>query len=300
MKTDFKTIQVEIKDGVAVLTMNNPPVNQLSEHFVLELAQAVSEAFGDDGVKALVLTGSGNNFIAGADITQIKDVKTKAELLPKMKANMHFLNSIETGPKAVVAAINGNCLGGGLEIAMCCHYRVAVKGINLGQPEVQIGLIPGAGGTQRLPRLIGLRYALEMITMGKPIKAEVAHQRGLVDEVTDPEKLLAAAVKAAGRFAARELNIKARATRNRHYWIPSAAEKKALMDFTKAMTAAQAKGYIAPFKAVEAIDKGLSYDIDADLAKRSRPLCRLCGIGCGQKSDRHLSEYPRCRQAAED
>jgi enoyl-CoA hydratase/carnithine racemase len=269
MRTDFKTIQLEIKDGVAVLTMNNPPVNQLSEHFVLELAQAVSEAFGDDGVKALVLTGSGDNFIAGADITQIKDVKTKAELLPKMKANMHFLNSIETGPKAVVAAINGNCLGGGLEIAMCCHYRVAVKGINLGQPEVQIGLIPGAGGTQRLPRLIGLRYALEMITMGKPIKAEVAHQRGLVDEVTDPEKLLAAAVKAAGRFAARELNIKARATRNRHYWIPSAAEKKALMDFTKAMTAAQVKGYIAPFKAVEAIDKGLSYDIDPDLAREA-------------------------------
>jgi len=269
MKTDYKTIQVEIKDGVAVLTMNNPPVNQLSEHFVLELAQAIGEAFGDDAIKALVLTGSGDNFIAGADITQIKDVKAKAELLPKMKKNTQFLNSIETGPKPVVAAINGNCLGGGLEIAMCCHYRVAVKGINLGQPEVQIGLIPGAGGTQRLPRLIGLRYALEMITIGKPIKAEAAHQRGLVDELTDPDKLVNAAVKAAGRFAAGELNIKARATRNRHHWIPSTAEKKALMDFTKAMMAAQAKGYIAPFKAVEAIDKGLSYDIDADLAREA-------------------------------
>jgi 3-hydroxyacyl-CoA dehydrogenase/enoyl-CoA hydratase/carnithine racemase len=269
MNTDYKTIQVEIKDGVAVLTMNNPPVNQLSEHFVMELAQAIGEAFGEDAVKALVLTGSGNNFIAGADITQIKDVKTKDELLPKMKENMRFLNSIETGPKAVVAAINGNCLGGGLEIAMCCHYRVAVKGINLGQPEVQIGLIPGAGGTQRLPRLVGLRYALEMITIGKPIKAEVAHQRGLVDEVTDPEKLVEAAVKAARRFAARELNVRARATRNRYYWIPSAAEKKGMMEFAKAMTAAQAKGYIAPFKALEAIDKGLSYDIDADLEREA-------------------------------
>jgi 3-hydroxyacyl-CoA dehydrogenase/enoyl-CoA hydratase/carnithine racemase len=269
MKTDYNTIQVEIRDGVAVLTMNNPPVNQLSEHFVVELAQAIGEAFGNDAVKALVLTGSGDNFIAGADITQIKDVKTKAELLPKMKENMRFLNSIETGPKAVVAAINGNCLGGGLEIAMCCHYRVAAKGINLGQPEVQIGLIPGAGGTQRLPRLIGLRYALEMITVGKPIKSEVAHQRGLVDEVTDPDKLIEAAVKAARRFAARELNVKARATRNRHYWIPSAAEKKGMMDFAKAMTAAQAKGYIAPFKALEAIDKGLSYDIDADLEREA-------------------------------
>jgi 3-hydroxyacyl-CoA dehydrogenase/enoyl-CoA hydratase/carnithine racemase len=194
-----------------------------------------------------------------------------------MMEGMKFMNHIETGPKPVVAAINGNCLGGGLEIAMCCHYRVAVKGINLGQPEVQIGLIPGAGGTQRLPRLIGLRYALEMITIGKPIKAEVAHQRGLVDEVADPEELVDVALKAAGRFIAGELNLNARATRNRHHWIPSAAEKKALMDFTKAMTKAQAKGYIAPFKAVEAIDKGLSYDIDADL-RREAELFADCAL----------------------
>jgi 3-hydroxyacyl-CoA dehydrogenase/enoyl-CoA hydratase/carnithine racemase len=178
---------------------------------------------------------------------------------------MKFINSIETGPKPVVAAINGNCLGGGLEIAMVCHYRVAADGVNLGQPEVQIGLIPGAGGTQRLPRLVGLRHALEMITIGKPIKAKVGLQRGLVDEVVEPEKLVDAAVSAAGRFTTGEFNIKARATRNRHLWIPSAAEKKAMMGFTKAMVGAQSKGYIAPMKAVEAIDKGLSYDIEKDL-----------------------------------
>ena len=269
MKTDYKSIQVEIKDGVAVLTMNNPPVNQLSGHFVLELAEAISAAFDDEVIKAVVLTGSGKNFIAGADIKQIKDIQTRAELLPILRDNNRFLNRIETGPKPVVAAINGNCLGGGLEIAMCCHYRVAVKGVNLGQPEVQIGLIPGAGGTQRLPRLIGLRYAIEMITIGKPIKGDVAHQRGLVDELATPEELVDAAVKAAGRFISGELNINARATRNRHYWIPSAAEKKSMMDFTKAMAASQAKGYIAPFKAVEAIDKGLSYDIEADLEKEA-------------------------------
>ncbi len=277
MKTDYKTIQVEIKDGVAVLTMNNPPVNQLSGHFVLELAGAISAAFDDESIKAMVLTGSGKNFIAGADIRQIKDIQTKAELLPILKDNNRFLNHIETGPKPVIAAINGNCLGGGLEIAMCCHYRVAVKGIDLGQPEVQIGLIPGAGGTQRLPRLVGLRYALEMITIGKPINSEIAHQRGLVDEVTDPEMLVETAVEAAGRFVAGELNLKSRATRNCHHWFPSAAEKKAMMDFTKAMTASQAKGYIAPFKAVEAIDKGLSYDIDADL-KREAELFADCAV----------------------
>jgi 3-hydroxyacyl-CoA dehydrogenase/enoyl-CoA hydratase/carnithine racemase len=277
MKTNYQTIQVEIRDNVAVFTMNNPPVNQLSAQFRSDLAEAFGEAYEDDAVKAIVLTGTGKNFIAGADITEIQHVENKEELVSGMMEGMKFMNHIETGPKAVVAAINGNCLGGGLEIAMCCHYRAAVKGINLGQPEVQIGLIPGAGGTQRLPRLVGLRYALEMITIGKPIKAEVAHQRGLVDELADPEKLVDAAVKAAGRFISGELNVKARATRNRHHWIPSAAEKKAMMDFTKAMMAVQAKGYIAPFKAVEAIDKGLSYDIDADL-KREADLFADCAV----------------------
>jgi len=277
MKTSYQTIQVEIRDNVAVFTMNNPPVNQLSTQFRADLAEAFGEAYGDEAVKAIVLTGTGKNFIAGADITEVQKVENKDALVAGMMEGMKFMNHIETGPKAVVAAINGNCLGGGLEIAMCCHYRVAVKGVNLGQPEVQIGLIPGAGGTQRLPRLIGLRYALEMITIGKPIKAEVAHQRGLVDEVADPDSLVDAAVKAAGRFVSKELNIRMRATRNRHHWIPSAAEKKAMMDFTKAMTAAQAKGYIAPFKAVEAIDKGLSYDIDADL-KREADLFADCAV----------------------
>ena len=277
MKTDYQTIQVEMRDNVAVFTMNNPPVNQLSTQFRSDLAEAFGEAYGDDDVKAIVLTGTSKNFIAGADITEIQHVENKKELVSGMMEGIKFMNHIETGPKAVVAAINGNCLGGGLELAMCCHYRIAVKGVNLGQPEVQIGLIPGAGGTQRLPRLIGLRYALEMITIGKPIKAEVAFQRRLVDEIADPDQLVDAAVKAAGRFVSGELNIKARATRNRHYWIPSAAEKKAMMDFTKAMMATQAKGYIAPFKAVEAIDRGLSYDIDTDL-KREADLFADCAV----------------------
>ncbi len=277
MKTDYQTIQVEMRDNVAVFTMNNPPVNQLSAQFRSDLAEAFGEAYDDEAVQAIVMTGTGKNFIAGADITEILDIENKEELVSGMMEGMKFMNYVETGPKAVVAAINGNCLGGGLELAMCCHYRVAVNGINLGQPEVQIGLIPGAGGTQRLPRLIGLRHALEMITIGKPIKAEVAYQRRLVDEIADPNKLIEAAVAAAGRFISGEMNIKARATRNRHYWIPSAAEKKAMMDFTRAMTAAQAKGYIAPFKAVEAIDKGLSYDIDADL-KREAELFADCAV----------------------
>ena len=265
MKTDYKTIRIELKDGVAVFTMDNPPVNQLSQHFVLELADAFAEAYKDDGIKAIVLSGTEQNFIAGADITQIRGARTKDEILPKLQENNRFLNAIETGPKPVVAAINGNCLGGGLEIAMVCHYRVAARGVNLGQPEVQLGLIPGAGGTQRLPRLVGLRYALEMITTGKPISAEVAHTRGLLDEVAEPDQLVNKAVNAARQFTAGKINIKFRITRNRNDRLHSAAEKKGMLELAKTMTAAQAKGYIAPFKAIEAFEKGLGYDIEADI-----------------------------------
>jgi enoyl-CoA hydratase/carnithine racemase len=145
MKTDYKTIKVEAADGIAVFRMDNPPVNQLSEHFVRELAEAVEEAFRDGAVKAVILTGTGRNFIAGADITQIKDIRSRDQILKLLRDNNRFLNAIETGPKPVVAAINGACLGGGLELAMVCHYRVAARGIDLGQAEVQIGLIPGRG-----------------------------------------------------------------------------------------------------------------------------------------------------------
>ena len=265
MKTDYKTINVEMKQGVAILTLNNPPVNQLSPAFGEELMEAINSAFEDAAVKALVVTGTGANFIAGADITRLQGVKTRDDVFPMALGFAQFLNSIEVGPKPIIAAINGNCLGGGLEAAMACHYRVAVKGANLGQPEVQIGLIPGAGGTQRLPRLIGIINALDMITTGNPIKAEVAYSRGLVDEVVEPEKLIETALKAAGKFISGRLNIKLRMTRNLIYRLPSTAEKKPLLDFAKMMTAAKAKGYIAPFKAIEALEKGLGFDIEKDI-----------------------------------
>src|SRR5208283_3024673 len=113
MKTDFKNVKVEVQNGVAVLFLNNPPVNQLSEHFVMELVEAISGGFQDADVKAIVLTGTGKNFIAGADLTEIYKVKDKEPVLPKVKAMSAFLNQIEMGPKPVIAAINGNALGGG-------------------------------------------------------------------------------------------------------------------------------------------------------------------------------------------
>jgi len=283
MKTKFNFLKVDVKDGVAVITMNNPPVNQLSPKFGEELVEAINGAFEDDKIKALVLTGTGKNFIAGADITQIQGVKKKEDIYPSALLFAQFLNKIEMGPKPVIAAINGNCLGGGLETAMASHYRVAVKGVNLGQPEVQIGLIPGAGGTQRLPRLVGVPNALEMITTGNPIKAERALSRGLVDEVVDEAKLIDAALKAAGKFLSRQITIQFHITRFINHRIPSAAEKKAVMGFSKAMTAQQAKGYIAPLKAIEAIEKGLTYDIEKDI-EREVALFSECAVSAVAKN----------------
>ena len=267
MKTEYQTIAVDITDGVAVLIMNNPPVNQLSAHFSAELREAIKGAIEDPAIQALILTGTGKNFIAGADITQIYKVREKDAVFPVALEMARFLTEIEAGSKPVIAAINGNALGGGLETAMACHYRVAAPGVRLGQPEVQIGVIPGAGGTQRLPRLIGLPNALDMITVGKPVSAETAYSRGLVDEVAPQEELLETALKAVGRFMSKELDLSMRRTRNIMDRIPSAAEKEALLNYSKMMAAQKAKGYLAPFKAIEAIEKGLSYDMDADIER---------------------------------
>jgi len=273
MNTDFQTIKVDREDGIAILTINNPPVNQMSPQMMQDFRAAVSWAWENAEIKAVVLTGTGRNFIAGADITQLKRVKSRDDVMEVALAGARFLSSIETGPKPFVAAINGNCLGGGLETAMVCHYRVAVEGVNLGQPEVQIGLIPGAGGTQRLPRLIGLPNALEMITAGKPIRARQAWTRGLADEVVPAEKLLETGLKAARRFISGELNLKMRMTRSVNHRLPSAAEKTALLNYARVMTSQKAKGYIAPFKGIDALEQGLGFNIDEDIEKEVALFC---------------------------
>jgi 3-hydroxyacyl-CoA dehydrogenase/enoyl-CoA hydratase/carnithine racemase len=265
MKTDYRTIKVEIKQGVAILRLNNPPVNQLSKPFVEEMKEALMSAYGDNEVKAVILTGTEKNFIAGADITEIQQVKGRDFILPLVMENNRFLNSIEQGPKPVIAALNGNCLGGGLEIAMASHYRIAAKGIQVGQPEVQIGLIPGAGGTQRLPRLVGLPDALKIIATGQPISSGEGLEKGCIDEVVPPESLLEKALGAAQRFISGELNHRDRMTRLRKDRLPNFVTKKMIISFARGEAEKKGKGYIAPFKAIEAMERGLSDDFEADL-----------------------------------
>ena len=265
MKSDFKMINVELRQGAAVLTLNNPPVNQLSRSFVEEIRDALMAAFKDDGIKAVILTATGKNFTGGADITEIVQVSDRDFLLSRVMENNRFLNSIEEGPKPVIVAMNGNCLGGGMEIAMASHYRIAAKGIQVGQPEVQVGLIPGAGGTQRLARLVGLPDALKMIGTGQAIPAEEGLEKGCVDEVVPPEALLQKSLEAAQRFISGQLNHRNRMTRLRKDRLPNAIMKKMTIAYAKEEAAKKGKGYIAPFKAIEAMERGLSDDFDADL-----------------------------------
>jgi 3-hydroxyacyl-CoA dehydrogenase/enoyl-CoA hydratase/carnithine racemase len=273
MKTDYKTVKVEAADGVAVLSMDNPPVNQMSEHFLQELQQACIEAQADDGIKVVILTGTGRNFVAGADVTQLLKVKNPEPFFEKLMWVHEWFNAMEQGGKPFIAAINGNCLGGGLEMAMACHYRIAAQGVSVGLPEVNLGILPGSAGTQRLPRLIGLPNALDMMTTGKPIKAEKGWSYGLIDEVVPADQLLDAARAAAEKFQTRQLNIKTRMASRRIDRLSSASEKKNLIAYVKSQLAKKAKGYIAPWKIVEAVEAGLSMDFQADIQREARLFC---------------------------
>lgn len=262
---------------MAVLTIDSPPVNQMSPQLSSDLAQALTEGLSYPDVKALILTGTGKNFVAGANITELQSLKNRREAFRLAQTASSLFNMIETGSKPVIAAINGNCLGGGLELAMACHYRVAAKAASLGLPEVQIGVIPGAGGIQRLPRLIGLPYALELITTGRSLPAEKALSMGLVDESVDSDELMEAALKAAQRFISGEMDRKTLMTKSRKDRLPSGEAKRALIEDFKARNAKKFKGTIAPFSAMEAMEKGLSDDIQTDI-QRDVELFSECAI----------------------
>ena len=168
---------LDVRDGIAVLTLNSPPVNALSGPVRDGLHKGVQQAIADPAVKAVVLVCAGRTFIAGADITELGSGG------PQGASLLDVQNMMETSPKPVVAAIHGTALGGGLEVALCCHYRVAVAPAQFGLPEVKLGLLPGAGGTQRLPRIVGAEMALEMVGIGDPIGAARALEVGLISEI---------------------------------------------------------------------------------------------------------------------
>src|SRR5512134_252194 len=195
----------ELLDSTAVVTFDLPgePVNKLSNAVRVEFEALLIRLRDDAEVKAVVLiSGKPDNFIAGADIEEFTSLTTQTEAERLSFEGQEMVSRVETLPKPVVAAIHGACLGGGLELALACHYRIASDHhkTQLGLPEVQLGLIPGAGGCQRLPRLVGVRAALDMILAGKSERAAKALRLGLVDEVVPPSILRPVALEAARRL----------------------------------------------------------------------------------------------------
>jgi enoyl-CoA hydratase/carnithine racemase len=186
---EWQNIRTEVEDNIALLTIDHPPVNSFNKQVVTELGEAVDELLADDEVKAIVITGGGTRaFVAGADIPEIKELlETPEEGYDEARAFIERGQAthlkIEQADKPIIAAINGFCLGGGLELAMSCHMRICSDRARLGQPEINLGLIPGWGGTQRLPRLVGKAKALEMILTGDQITAQDAYRVGLVNKV---------------------------------------------------------------------------------------------------------------------
>jgi enoyl-CoA hydratase len=188
---DYKNILFNVEEEIATITFNRPKVlNAMNFEVLTEILDAVTICEKDDNIKALILTGAGDKaFVAGADISQMQN-STTVEILPLMELGHRTLRLIETMPKPSIAAVNGFALGGGTELALACDIRFASEKAVFGQPEILIGLIPGWGGTQRLPRLVGMGIAKEMILGGGQINAQRAYEIGLVNKIFPPENLL--------------------------------------------------------------------------------------------------------------
>jgi 3-hydroxyacyl-CoA dehydrogenase len=276
-------VRYEVRDRIAIITIDNPPVNALSPGVPEGISDAVERASHDAGVDAIVLIGAGTTFIAGADITIFKQLTSRHQSIERSEAVHARLRKIEDVDKPLVAAIHGHALGGGLEFAMACHYRVAAPTAKIGQPEVQLGIIPGAGGTQRLPRLCGPTVAIEMCTEGKPISAARAQAEGIIDQVIEGD-LLAGAIAYAQQRAARQ---ERRPTRDLHDKIGDRTAGFAACQTARAALNKTARGARAPFAAVDAIEACLTLDFEGG-SRREIELFADCVLSTESKAMRHL------------
>lgn len=200
---EFKNIILEIKDNVGIVKMNRPAaMNALNSEILEELNGAFTELGESDQVKVIIITGEGKAFVAGADIAEMKDMSGDQARAFSMKGQKVF-DLIAKTPKPVIAAVNGFALGGGCELAMACDIRIASEKAKLGQPEVNLGVIPGFAGTQRLSRLVGAAKAKELIFTADMVDAQTAYSIGLVNRVVPAEQLMDACVEMAGKIASK-------------------------------------------------------------------------------------------------
>lgn len=198
-----KLVTYAIDESIAIITIDNPPMNPLTTELRDQLLAILDELDSKkDKIKVVILTGKGKAFMAGADIKSFPDL-TQEKAKARLKKGKQLYLKVEQFERPVLCAINGYCLGAGLELAMCCDIRIASSKAQLGQPEINVGVIPGGGGTQRLPRLVGAGIAKELIYTGKFISAEEADKIGLVNKVVEPEKLMDEAMETATLIASK-------------------------------------------------------------------------------------------------
>ncbi|WP_336236271.1 3-hydroxyacyl-CoA dehydrogenase NAD-binding domain-containing protein [Achromobacter dolens] len=282
------------RDGdVLVVTIDHPPVNALSAEVRAGLARAIDQAGGDPQVRAVLLTGAGNNFIAGADIREFGKP-------PRPPALPDVCNQIEACAKPVVAALHGAALGGGLEVALAAHYRVALPNARLGLPEVTLGLLPGAGGTQRTPRLIGAAAALDLMLSGKPMTAQAAVAAGLADELASGADPLAAGLDYTRRLLAQ--GAKPRRSRDGQALADKAASLAAI-DAADQRIAASTRGLFSPAKILDAVRAAVEQPFDEGL-RAERALFLQCldspqraGLVHAFFAERETAKIPELKQA---
>jgi len=262
------TVRLEKEGGVALVVVDSPPVNALSWHVRQGLFDGVNRAV-EEGASAIVILCEGRTFIAGADISEFGGGAPEAAGLHEVQAAM------EDAPVPVVAAIHGTALGGGLEVALCAHYRVALSSAKFGLPEVNLGLLPGAGGTQRLPRLTGVPKALEMMTSGRHIGSDEASECGLVDQVVDGDHaaLRAAAVGFAERAVAESLPLSK--VRDRDDKVAEATGQPEIFSDFRAEIARKTRGFLAPEYNIQCIEAAVDLPFEEGLAVERRLFAEL-------------------------
>ncbi|MEQ8327544.1 MAG: 3-hydroxyacyl-CoA dehydrogenase NAD-binding domain-containing protein [Parvibaculum sp.] len=269
---------LEIDGEIAVVTLNSPPVNALSAPVREGITNGVKAAIDNDAVKAIVLICEGKTFIAGADITEFGKA-------PKGPSLFDALQMIEFGTKPVVAAIHGTALGGGLEVALTCHYRVAVPSAKCGLPEVKLGLLPGAGGTQRLPRIVGPEKALDMVTSGSHVGAKQCLEMGLVDELAEEGKLREGAVAFAKKVVAEKRPLKK--VRDLNDKVEAARGKPEIFENFRKANARKFRGFLAPEYNIQCIEAAVNLPFEEGI-KVEQKLFRELVTGTQSAAQRHV------------
>src|SRR5687767_595284 len=264
MSEEAPVVRFEVEDGIGVITIDNPRVNALGPGVREGIIEGVERGNADPGVTAMVLIGAGRSFIAGADIRQFGK--------PRPQPARRSTDVLDDSAKPVVAAIHGYALGGGLEHALSCNYRVAVPSAKVGLPEVLIGVLPGGGGTQRLPRLIGPKAAMEMIVSGRHVPAEEAKKLGIIDEIVDEKDLRGAAIRYAKSIAAKQPLPRVRDKTDR---IAEAKADPGMFEGMRKSIARKARNQKAPYHCIAAVEAATKEPFEQGIETERRLFAEL-------------------------